>query len=111
MKRLVAAAGAGLTAAVVAVPVPAHADDASYQNYLLQHGYGGAIGPAVGPNGPKVSMPGLFVDWPKPSRMVTCSATDCILELDTKICKPSTGRCPIGITSSMPPSRNSAQTR
>jgi hypothetical protein len=37
MKRLVAAAGAGLTAAVVAVS--AHADDASYQNYLLGHGY------------------------------------------------------------------------
>jgi hypothetical protein len=65
MKRLVAATGAGLTVAVVAVPVPAHAEDASYQSYLLQHGYGGGVGPAVGPNGPKVTVPGLFVDWPK----------------------------------------------
>lgn len=43
----------------------AYADDASYQQYLLDHGYGGGVGPAVGPNGPKVSVPGMFVDWPK----------------------------------------------
>jgi hypothetical protein len=54
---------AGLATATVTVP--AHADDASYQDYLLQHGYGGAVGPAVSPNGPKVGVPGLFVDWPR----------------------------------------------
>jgi hypothetical protein len=42
----------------------AHADDTSYQNYLLQHGYGGSVGPAW-PGAPTVGAPGLFVQWPK----------------------------------------------
>ena len=63
MKSMLIAAA--VAAAAVTLAAPAHADDASYQQYLLDHGYGGAVGPAVGPNGPKVGVPGLFVDWPR----------------------------------------------
>lgn len=58
------AIAAAISAAVLVVPGTAHADDASYQQYLISHGYGGSIGPAVGPGGPMVPLPGgMFVDW------------------------------------------------
>jgi len=62
MKYIIAAIAAALVGLFGAGT--AHADDASYQQYLIDHGYGGSIGPAVGPNGPKITIPGAFVDWP-----------------------------------------------
>jgi hypothetical protein len=59
-KPIVAATAAMLLGCGVA-----HADDTSYQDYLVQHGYGATVGPLPGPNGPKVTVPGMWVDWPK----------------------------------------------
>lgn len=52
---------AAIFAAVLSPPAIAHADDASYQQYLLNHGYGGGIGPAL--PGAVATIPGAFVDW------------------------------------------------
>jgi hypothetical protein len=64
MGTMKTALGGALAAAAVFAAAPAHADDASYRQYLLDHGYGGGVGPAI-PGGPMISAPGLFVDWGK----------------------------------------------
>lgn len=46
------------TTLVVAQAPAAHAGDTSYPNYLLQHGYGGSVGPAW-PGAPQVGAPAI----------------------------------------------------
>jgi hypothetical protein len=66
MKRMsiniVAAAGAAL-AIMFTTGGLAHADEAGYQQYLTDHGYGGGF--TVFPGVPVVGAPGMNVNWGK----------------------------------------------